>query len=220
MNDSTHEILADDPAFQTKLEQTMLLVQAPEGLHARLLQIPEQAARADASSGAAANDSSYWRRLLPVAAVLLLAIGIGVYLQPGANAALADDIFGHIYIEEPFFGDGSVLSITEVNARMQPSIGATMEPGNAADSLEVTFAKDCFIAKQRSMHLVVKGETGPVNLMMIPSQLVKGEVKIADQHYNGLVTQASGGTLVVVGNKQEPIAQYRDRMASSLDWEY
>lgn len=220
MNDSPRDTLADDLAFQANLEHTMQLVQAPEGLHARLLQIPELADTADAAKRSAANDTHYLRRLLPVAALLLLAIGVGAYYQPGVNAALADDIFGHIYIEEPFFGDGSIISITEVNARMQPGMGISMEPGNASDSLEITFAKDCLIAKQRSMHLVVKGETGPVNLMMIPSQLVKGEVKIADEHYHGLVTQASGGTLVVVGNKQEPIAQYRDRMVSSLNWEY
>jgi hypothetical protein len=215
MNDSSSEQLphaasASDQAFAEKLELTMKRVQAPAGLCDKLLQIP----------GLAANDSSFLRRLLPIAAVLLLAIGIGFFYQPEVNAALAQDIFGHIYLEEPYFGDGSVLSVAEVNARMESAIGEEMQPGSATDSLEVTFAKDCLIAKQRAMHLVIKGEKGPVNLMMIPAQMVEGEVRIADDQFNGLVTSASGGTLVVVGNKQEPIAQYRDRMASSLAWEY
>ena len=95
-----------------------------------------------------------------------------------------------------------------------------LQPGTATDGLEVTFAKDCYIAKQRAMHLVVKGKTGPVNVVMIPSQVVKSEMKISDKRFNGLVTPASGGTLVIIGNKQEPISAYRDQLASSLKWEY
>lgn len=202
---------AQDQAFMDQLERTMKRVQAPENLCDKLLQIPTQAA----------NDSvGYLRRILPVAAVMLVALGIGFYFQPEVNAALANEIFGHIYMEEPYYGDGRVLTNSEVNASMFPLFGAIALTSEDADNLEVTFAKDCLIAKQRSMHLVIKGEKGPVNLMMIPSQIVEGEVKIADSHFNGLITSASGGTLVVVGNKQEAIAQYRDRMASSLAWEY
>lgn len=207
-NDTLDTPVAAD-GFDARLHSVMHAVDVPTDLQQRLLQIPD----------AAANDSSFLRRLLPTAAVLLLAIGMGLYYQPGAEAELAGEIFGHIYLEEPYFGDGKVLPLAEVNARMQLATGQQLEP-EASAALEVTFAKDCYIAKQRTMHLVVTGETGPVNVMMIPAQVVEREVEIDDQRFAGLVTPASGGTLVVVGNKQEPIRAYRDLMATSLEWEY
>lgn len=211
--------------FNCRLSSTMKLVQAPDALREILLQIPEQAA----------NDSSYLRRILPVAAVMLIAISIGLYYQPDtfqqnaslqnpnqpdANAELTNDLFGHIYMEEPYYGNGSVIAVAEVNSRITPIMVDQMQPGAATDGLEVTFAKDCYIAKQRAMHLVVKGKTGPINVVMIPSQVVDAEISISDQRFNGLVTPASGGTLVIIGNKQEPIAAYRDQLASSLNWKY
>lgn len=197
-----------DEPFLQELRGTMALVQAPAALHAKLLSIPEQAA----------NDGGYLRRILPVAAALLLAIGIGLYYQPVGDSALAEEIFGHIYFEEPYYGEGKVIPLAEVNARMRPVLGMHMNADG--ESFEITFAKDCYVAKQMAMHLVVKGETGPVNFVMIPSMVMEGELRFADQRYNGLATPASGGTLVVVGNKQEAITRYRDRMASSLNWKY
>lgn len=206
-------------AFEARLQAGLNAVQAPAGLQERLLQIPDQVLNAAPARVEAANESQFLRRLLPAAAALLVAIGIGLYYEPDLNAALASEIFGHIYLEEPFYGEGEVLAMAEVNARLQPVTGDSL-PADGSAVLEVTFAKDCYIAKKRTMHLVVKGSTGPVNVMMIPDQVVDSEVTISDQRFSGLMTPASGGTLVVVGNKQEPIREYRDLVAAQLEWEY
>lgn len=223
MNETTNQdATPGQDAFDALLQAALNGVQAPAGLESRLLQIPDLAEATPVAAAPrldAANAPYFARRLLPAAAALLMAIGIGFWYQPDLNAALASEIFGHIYFEEPFYGEGKVLALADVNARLQPVTGDALEL-QGPDGLEVTFAKDCFIAKQRTMHLVVKGETGPVNVMMIPEQVVDSEVRISDQRFSGLMTPASGGTLVVVGNKQEPIRATRDRVASSLHWEY
>lgn len=214
-------------AFDARLRAGLVAVQPPPGLEQRLLQVPDtqradredDVATAASLTTTAANEPQILRRLLPAAAALLLAIGIGLYYQPDLNAALASEVFGHIYYEEPVYSQGPGLSMAEVNARLQPVTGTVLQADDA-EALGVTFAKDCYIAKQRTLHLVVKGETGPVNIMMIPDRVVDREVTIADQHFNGLVSPASGGTLVVVGNKQEPLRATRDRLASSLHWDY
>lgn len=220
MNDTSDYTAApDQDAFEARLQAGLKAVQAPAGLQQRLLQIPDQIPETMPVAAEAANEAQFLRRLLPAAAALLIAIGIGLYYEPDLNAALASEIFGHIYMEEPFYGEGEVLQLAEVNARLQPLTGDSLQV-EGKDVLEVTFAKDCYIAKKRTMHLVVKGETGPVNVMMIPGQVVDSEVTITDQRFSGLVTPASGGTLVVVGNKQEPIREYRDLVAARLEWEY
>lgn len=210
MNDSQYT--PDD--FDAHLHTLLHAVQTPDGLQERLLALPDQGPAAVA----AANDPR-WRRLLPAVAALLLAIGIGLYYQPDLNAALADEIFGHIHVEEAYYGDGSALPLTEVNARLAAVSGEPLDSADAAQ-LGVSFVKDCFIARQRTMHLVIKGSTGPVNVMMIPAQVVEDEVRIADGRFSGLVTPGSAGTLVVVGNKQEPLTHTRDIVARSLHWQY
>jgi len=221
MNETANHNTPDSQdQFDARLQKTLLSITAPAGLQERLLGIPDlPLAQARPDEQEAANDSPFWHRLLPAAAALLLAIGIGLYYEPDLNAALANEVFGHIYREEPSFGGGSELSTAELNARLLPVTGEALDPEDSA-LLHVTFAKDCYIASQRTMHLVVKGETGPVNVMMIPGRVVESEMKIADQRFHGLVSPAPGGTLVVVGNKQEPISATRDRVASSLHWDY
>ncbi|MGA0805062.1 MAG: DUF3379 family protein [Pseudohongiellaceae bacterium] len=225
MNETHNErALSGQDAFEARLREALNAVQAPTSLQTRLLQIPDldaggMATTAQPMGVEAANAPQFLRRLLPAAAALLIAIGIGLYYEPSLNAALASEIFGHIYLEEPDYGNDAVLPLAEVNAHLQPVTGDALQT-DGAELLEVTFAKDCYIAKQRTMHIVLKGETGPVNVMMIPERVVDNEVKIADRRFSGLVTPASGGTLVVVGNKQEPITEHRDRIAAQLRWEY
>lgn len=200
--------------FDATLQQLLQAVEPPAGLQERLLALPQH----DALPLTAAN-ASHWLRLLPAAAALLLAIGIGLYHQPELNPALAAEIFNHIYIEEANYGDGSALPLGEVNARLA---AVTTQPMNAEEAalLAVSFAKDCYVAKQRTTHLVVQGSTGPVNVMMIPAQVVEDEVQIADRRFSGLLTPGAAGTLVVVGNKQEPLTDTRDLVAHSLHWQY
>lgn len=219
MNDTPHQSSQDTGVqtpddFDARLHALLHAVPAPPGLQERLLALPQQL-----HTPTEAANEPVWRRLLPAAAALLLAIGIGLYYQPDLNAALADEIFSHIYVEEAYYGDGSALPLAEVNARLA---AVSTEPLDSADAaqLAVSFAKDCYVAKQRTMHLVIKGSTGPVNVMMIPAQVVEDEVRIADERFSGLVTPGSAGTLVVVGNKQEPLAHTRDIVASSLHWQY
>lgn len=203
-----------DPEFQARLQDTMQRVQAPAALHQRLLEIPARGGEELARGG------RFLWRLLPVAAVLLVALGLGFLFQPEVDPALAREILAHIQVEEPYFGDGRILPANEVEARMAPVMGEQMPAAGATAALSVTFAKDCLIAEKRSMHLVVKGEQGPVNLLMIPDRVVERETDISDDRFDALMTPASGGTLVVVGNKREPIRRFRDQMASNLAWEY
>ena len=209
-----HDHPSHDTEFHAHLQATMQRVQAPSGLHQRLLDIPARGGEELARGG------RFLWRLLPVAAVMLVALGLGFLFQPEVDPALAREILAHIQVEEPYFGDGRVLPANEVEARMAPVMGEQMPPFGATEALAVTFAKDCLIAKKRSMHLVVKGENGPVNVMMIPDRVVDQETDISDERFDGLMTPASGGTLVVVGNKREPIRRYRDQMAHNLAWKY
>jgi len=223
------ELLAEQQAardFNARLKLGMHSVNADAALRAKLLQIAEQEDNlvvADLSVAPpvlAASNDSIWRRVLPVAACLILMLGLVLYYRPDLNLELENEIFTHVYGEAFFLDSKADISLIEVNARMENVLGTHLQTSADVKNLDVRFAGECWIANGKAIHLIVKGQTGPVTLIMIPGSVASSEFKIADERFRGIVTPTSGGTLVVLGNKQEPIEQYRKLMSANLDWEY
>ena len=207
-------------AFKSLLEKSLKIPAPATNLEQRLLQIPDLARMDRHALPAAANDESVIRRLLPVAALLLLALGLGAYLKPDSNAELARDLFSHVYAETPYMNPDGDYSLDTVNTQLGQVVGAHLEASPATESLQVSFVKDCYVAKQIAMHFVLHGNNGDVNVMLLPEQVSGAEFTISDEQFNGIVSPASRGTLVVIGNKQEPIAEYSSLLSSNLGWEY
>lgn len=70
------------------------------------------------------------------------------------------------------------------------------------------------------MHLVITGETGPVSMMIVPTEVVDTEVPINDDRFSGFAMPVRGGTLVVMGNHQEPLRKYVNMIDDSINWKY
>lgn len=216
----------NDQELDELIRRELLSVAAPAELRQKLLQpellAPRTHARFAIFNGISAND--VLRRALPVAACLLVALGIAFWSTDDQRAMLENEIFTHMYLEGQLDNaDYDEISIATVNSRMEDWMGAHLNLADGED-VKVTFAKDCWVAKQVAFHLIMKGETGAVTVMMIPARdgmaKEKDEFDISDPQYSGLVTPTEGGYLVVVGNKQEAIAEYRNLLSSKLDWEY
>jgi hypothetical protein len=212
--------------FNARLTRGFHSVNADAALRLKLLHIPEQEANmvvADVSvapPAMAAGNDSVWRRALPVAACLFLILGLVLYFRPDLNIELEKELFAHVYAEEFLLDGKTQVPLAEVNARMDEVVGAHLMTTAETKNLDVTFAKDCWIAKVKAMHLILKGKAGPVTMIMLPSSVASSEFNIADERFRGIVTPTPGGTLVVIGNKQEPIEEYRKLMTTNLDWEY
>lgn len=202
------------------IRRELLSVSAPADLRQKLLQ-PELLKPRATPWFRAANDNLF-RRLLPVAASLVAALGIAHWTVNDSHAALEKEIFTHMYQEGQLDNaNAALIPLNTVNARMESWMGAHLEARDAAArELKVTFAKDCWVAKQMAFHLIMQGKTGAVTVMMIPAKDRYEEFSISDAQYSGVVTPTDGGYLVVVGNKQEPIAEYRNLLSSEIEWEY
>jgi hypothetical protein len=219
--DSTRQQARLDALEFEHLLDNALRVPAPSpALEKRLLEIPESARPVELPLRIAAREETFLRRLLPVAAVLLVALGLGIYLQPESNSALAHDLFSHVYAETPYMNPNGSYTLDDVNSKMAAVLGVHLEVSPATEALQVSFVKDCFVASQIAMHLVLHGDLGDVNVMLLPEQVSTREFSISDEQFNGIVAPAEHGTLVVIGNKQEPIREYRNLLSSNLGWEY
>ncbi|MGV3591142.1 MAG: DUF3379 family protein [Gammaproteobacteria bacterium] len=219
----------NDRELDELIRGTLLSVSAPADLRQKLLSMstePEVSAPQPRPwhAFASANDSLF-RRILPVAACLVVALGIAFWSTADRQAALADEIFTHMYLEGQLDNaNADVLPLDMVNTRLKQWKGAHLAMADADADLDVTFAKDCWVAKQAAFHMIMKGKTGAVTVMMIPDRDPVGgaarEFNISDATYSGLVTPTEHGYLVVIGNKREPLTAYRNLLSGRLEWEY
>jgi hypothetical protein len=220
----------DDKELDELIRGTLLSVSAPSNLREKLLQLEPEAPATQARPGhafASANDGIF-RRVLPVAACLVVAMGIAYWSSDDRQALLQDEIFTHLYLEGQLDNaNADVLPLDVVNSRLQQWMGAHLEKADhdkSGKDFDVTFAKDCWIAKQATFHMIMKGETGAVTVMMIPDRTaIDGDARefnISDETYSGVVTPTDHGYLVVIGNKREPLTAYRNLLSGRLEWEY
>lgn len=167
----------------------------------------------------AANDA-LWRRALPVAACLGVLLILSDRFQPGPAQTIEEEILAHVYAEGQFLASTNHVSLADVNARMGDVIGVQLESSPTTQALDVRWSKDCLVDNEPAMHLIVSGDTGPVSLMIVHEQVVDKELPINDDSHTGFITPVQGGTLVVLGNKQEPVRKYLDLIDENLKWEY
>lgn len=99
-----------------------------------------------------------------VAAVLTFNV-----IQPISGNALANDVFAHVsYMEkEMMMGAGSV-DLDQVNAKM-----ATFNGSVNGDLGEIVSANYCYLDKIKSLHLIIKGEKGLINMFVMPDNLTE-----------------------------------------------
>ena len=65
---------------------------------------------------------------------------------------------------------------------------------------------------------LLKGEQGPVSVIVINNRPVQVEYQIRDQRLYGLLVPASEGNLILVGKQGENLKQLKQLVASSMEW--
>lgn len=178
---------------------------------------PDTAPDSSTIRSAAANEGSFWRRALPVAAGLILAISIAFNYWPTSNRALEQEVFAHIYEEIDFLEMDDNVSMATINGIMA-NVGVQFKERFDFADIEVQVASDCLIAREHSLHMVVKGEKGPITMMIIPNFPVKNEFSISDSRFEGIISPTPNGNLVVIGEKDESLDRYTILLASNINW--
>ena len=172
------------------------------------------------SDNQAANDPA-WRRLLPYAAVLVVAVGVLSLVLPGKANPMEDVVFRHLYSELFFFDDDSPMTLAEVNVIMSERMGTVFTDSPAMESLTINHSQDCYVDFEngiRGVHMVVVGDKGPVTVMIIANEPLASELAIADDRFSGIITPMPRGNMVVIGEKAEPIQQYSTLLAANINW--
>jgi Protein of unknown function (DUF3379) len=133
--------------------------------------------------------------------------------------------------------DGSDVSATEIVEHMvhEPEllipVDTTVEParlyavvnrGGAElndDLGDVSYAGLCNFRGKLVAHLVVRGENGPVTILLLPDETVDEATAINEGGFHGTIVPAGDGSIAIIGAEQEPMDALRRQVVQAVQWQ-
>lgn len=235
-NPDYQKIVDETLAFEESLGSLIDGPEAPEGLIAQLLTIPEKDEMASPAAAPANSNVSPIRarkqsffQYYAVAASLVLAVGIVFSLSFNGGPSSADIVFGdellaHLHhdieeIDDITNGETyAVLGLDEVNFSMA-NAGTRLVSYDGAQEFDVRSAKPCeILPAYQSAHLVLQGSHGAVSVIVINNSPVDVEFSIRDDRFNGIVVPMEQGNIILVGEKNEDLNQYASMFSENVEW--
>lgn len=233
-----------DPALQKFLDQTRELeteivalvnaVEAPSGLADKLMAITGTASTetelqnlGDVASKPAANNNFF--QYYAIAASLLLALGVTFSLTfdsgpSSTEIAVGDDVLRHLYLDGFEIDEvnnelnTTIFGLPAINAVMAES-GTRLVSNDLLQNLAIRSAKPCEVMPAfQSAHLIFEGTQGAVSVIVINNRPVSIEYSFHDERFNGIVVPMGEGNMVLVGENNEDLEQYKTLFADNIDW--
>jgi len=153
---------------------------------------------------------------LALAASVAFTLGVSFTLfQQSNNINLADHALAHVYHEQQYaLNVDESVSIQQVNAKLA-SMG-----GQFTDEIgKVYYANFCDFEHIRSLHMVIEGEQGKVSVFLVPhntEQTLDGQFQ--DQRFNGRGVDLGHASMMLVGEKGEPMDKLKSRLSNKLNF--
>ncbi len=152
-------------------------------------------------------------RVLPIAAAVLVAVGVAFFLpgtQNQVNAApFVEHINHHLEFNHDPTGDHSDYTDQDVNGILN-ELGLKFN-GQIAD---VSYLSKCVIDEVESLHMVVSLASGEqFTVILVPgSDQAYGDGEV--DNINAMVASLDQGTLFVYGHQEQPVADFANMMES------
>lgn len=183
---------------QAVFERTLaeaIKVEVPEGLASRIL----------LAHGVRLRGGGRVRRRLAFAASVALGLAAAwVATRPGP---LDRAVIAHIDEEWSHLTDRGQVALAQVNRVLAP-LGMMVD----VDIGPVHYAGSCRIRRGLGAHLVLQGEKGPVTVLLLPDEQVKGRLPVRDGRFRGIIVPAGRGSMAIVGQPDEPLEEIERRL--------
>ena len=216
-DDEINKLLNQDPdakAFSDELKaldheiDNALAVPIPDGLEQRLV--------LNQSMHAFQSQKRKTRIHLALAASIAFTFGVSLtYLNIGAPLNLEQHALAHVYHEPKALTNASnFFSLEEVNAKLARFDANFKElPGR------VSYLTFCDFKGQKSLHLVMQTEQGPITLFVVPSKnKYLAESYFSDNEFDGTTYQGHNANLILLGEKGKSLAPVGDKVKDTLNW--
>jgi len=208
-NEQNKALVKEAKAFDAQLE-SMLKVPVPDNLADKILLEQSFAIENDKKS------SNRWH--IAIAASIAFIIGISLpslssFTQsPLDMGTVAMEHVIHEYYMTSKIDEKATLPM--INAKLA-SYGGEVK----SELGEVTFVNFCDFKGTRALHMVMKGEMGPVTVFVVPSDAGFAEkAEFHDQHLKGMTEKMGKADVVIVGEMDEPLNKVQQKLKENIVW--
>lgn len=145
-----------------------------------------------------------------VAAVLTFNV-----MQPISGNALANDVFAHVdeaYVAKEMMMSTGNVDREQVNAKM-----ATFNASLDGDLGNVVSANYCYLDKIKSLHLIIKGENGLINMFVMPEDLTESlQETFNSATMFGTSFLLESAKIIIVGEDGEEVKNVKESAKQTL----
>ncbi len=154
------------------------------------------------------------KRLLALAASVLIALGLGtVLLFPKGTPGPGPALFAHLNTESELLSAREDVSRARL-VEVLDTAGVVL----TGDLGVVTHASPCPLSQHGGAHLVVAGTKGSVMVLLLRGENVAGPTVIHDGRREGLIVPTETGSLALIGEQGEQLPELAARLRGALSW--
>jgi hypothetical protein len=211
-NENRH-FVEDQIDFQHTLTKT-LWVDVPKNLTDRII-LSQQLAEHKKNR----QHQNLYRYMTGIAAALVIALGVTFFLPTDFLATESDpqqltrQIINHLYEDTHALNVSMDVPKNSIDTMLASYGGKLSAPiGN------VTFLGHCIVGKHTGIHLVLNTSQGLVTVIILPSDTIQAENQITDPQFKGIIYPSHKGSIAIIGETSEPIAETRKKIDHSLTW--
>lgn len=153
------------------------------------------------------------RRLIAgmAASLLLSAVVLTHYSGVMKPDPMQQLVLAHIR-DEPW----RLREVHEVGERQMNLMMAGLGGSYHDKGMRVSYAGPCQIRRRQGLHMVVRGQQGPVTVLVMPGEHRQGVLKVKDQRFEGAIYPAGYGSFAVVGEKNEHLSPIASQVRQSI----
>jgi len=131
------------------------------------------------------------------------------------STGLASDVFAHVdhaYMEKEIMMSAGNVDMQSVNAKLASFNGAI-----TGDFGEVVSANYCYLDKIKSLHLIIKGENGLVNMFVIPKSLTESiQESFSNAALIGTSFLLESAKIIIVGEDRAEVNKVQQNAINSI----
>ena len=194
-------------SFESSLK-SVSNVEVPDGLASRIL----------LRQRLATGQNRRQRVAMATATVFLLGF-IGVFsgfLTNGLNIFGSDSleqvVLQHVNDELHHLNDHKNLSIEQLNSVLEGHASKIQAlPGRT-----INYAGACPIRKNQGAHVIVDSDTGPITILFMTGEFVRGRSQLNDARFQGVIIPTEQGSMAIIGEDPQQIEQLERELAVQL----
>lgn len=197
----------DDPAKQTFWDE----VKAMDAQLAQAMHIPVPENFADKLILRQGMDEFTQKRrkrpwYVAMAASVAMVVGVSYMTLFAGNNGLANDVFAHVsheYMNKEMTMGGGNVTQAAINEKMATFNGALSD-----EIGEVVSANYCYLNTIKSLHLIIRGKTGLVNLFVVTDNKSRElEEDFSNDKLIGTSFLLNSAKIIIVGDDREDVSQ-------------